>query len=114
MTLCMVGTGYVGLVSGACFAETGQTVVCADKDESKIQMLEGGKIPIFEPGLEEVVERSVAAGRLSFTSDVAAAIRDAEVVFPEDNNSPFTVDATTIVCINFRAIEALKKVRDCF
>ncbi|MAQ18389.1 MAG: UDP-glucose 6-dehydrogenase [Sandaracinus sp.] len=81
MTLCMVGTGYVGLVSGACFAETGQTVVCADKDESKIQMLEGGKIPIFEPGLEEVVERSVAAGRLSFTSDVAAAIRDAEVVF---------------------------------
>lgn len=81
MKLCMVGTGYVGLVSGACFAETGQRVVCADVDAGKIQTLQNGGIPIFEPGLEEVVRRNVDAGRLSFTDDVASAIQDATVVF---------------------------------
>lgn len=77
----MVGTGYVGLVSGACFADTGQNVVCADKDASKIEALEQGKIPIFEPGLETIVARNVTAGRLTFTTDVNAAIRSADVVF---------------------------------
>jgi UDPglucose 6-dehydrogenase len=81
MKLCMVGTGYVGLVSGACFAETGQTVVCADIDPKKIQVLNEGGIPIFEPGLDAIVARNVEQGRLSFTSDVPAAIREATAVF---------------------------------
>ncbi|MEM9072472.1 MAG: UDP-glucose/GDP-mannose dehydrogenase family protein [Myxococcota bacterium] len=81
MKLCMVGTGYVGLVSGACFAETGQNVICADLDEGKIATLNGGGIPIFERGLESLVQRNVAEGRLSFTTDVVAAIKASHVVF---------------------------------
>jgi UDPglucose 6-dehydrogenase len=81
MKLCMVGTGYVGLVSGACFADTGATVVCADIDADKIERLRAGHIPISEPGLDAMVERNVAAGRLSFSSDVSDAIADADVVF---------------------------------
>ena len=81
MKLCMVGSGYVGLVSGACFAETGQPVICADVDQSKIDARNGGEIPIFEPGLDEVVARNVEAGRLEFTTDVERAIAEASVVF---------------------------------
>ena len=81
MKLCMVGSGYVGLVSGACFAETGQQVVCADVDDRKIGVLKEGGIPIFEPGLDEVVQRNVQAGRLEFTSDVARAISEATLIF---------------------------------
>lgn len=81
MKICMVGTGYVGLVSGACFAETGQTVICADKDVSKIETLEAGGIPIFEPGLDDLVARNVDAGRLEFTTDVTSAIAEATVIF---------------------------------
>ena len=71
----MVGTGYVGLVTGACFAEVGNDVLCLDVDESKIRTLESGDIPIYEPGLAEVVKRNVAAGRLHFTTDVARAVK---------------------------------------
>jgi UDPglucose 6-dehydrogenase len=70
----MVGTGYVGLVTGACFAEVGNEVLCLDLDQAKIRTLEAGGIPIYEPGLAEVVKRNVAAGRLSFTTDVARAV----------------------------------------
>jgi UDPglucose 6-dehydrogenase len=70
----MVGTGYVGLVTGACFAEVGNDVLCLDLDEKKIHTLESGGIPIYEPGLAEVVKRNVAAGRLHFTTDVARAV----------------------------------------
>jgi len=72
--ITMVGTGYVGLVTGACFAEVGNDVLCLDLDEKKIRTLEGGGIPIYEPGLSEVVKRNVAAGRLHFTTDVARAV----------------------------------------
>ncbi len=81
MKICMVGTGYVGLVSGAGFAETGNEVVCADIDEDKIQQLKQGVTPIFEPGLDELVERNVAQGRLRFTSDVTSAVKDAQAIF---------------------------------
>jgi UDPglucose 6-dehydrogenase len=73
--ITMVGTGYVGLVTGACFAEVGNEVLCLDLDEAKIRKLESGGIPIYEPGLAEVVKRNVAAGRLHFTTDVARAVR---------------------------------------
>ncbi len=81
MRIAMIGTGYVGLVSGACFSEFGVNVVCVDRMADKIARLEAGEIPIFEPGLDDVVERNVAAGRLTFTTDLAAAVADADAVF---------------------------------
>ncbi|MBU1345842.1 MAG: UDP-glucose/GDP-mannose dehydrogenase family protein [Alphaproteobacteria bacterium] len=81
MRVTMIGTGYVGLVSGACFADFGHTVVCVDKDPSKIERLNRGEIPIFEPGLDQLVAENVRAGRLSFAVDGSQAIRDAEIVF---------------------------------
>ncbi|MEX2453229.1 MAG: UDP-glucose/GDP-mannose dehydrogenase family protein [Rhodospirillaceae bacterium] len=81
MRIAMIGTGYVGLVSGACFSEFGTDVVCVDKDEKKIARLLKGEIPIYEPGLEQLVEKSVAAGRLSFTTDLQSAVRGADAVF---------------------------------
>jgi UDPglucose 6-dehydrogenase len=77
----MVGTGYVGLVSGACFAELGHEVICVDKDESKIAMLRAGKMPIYEPGLDELVQRNVQAGRISFSTDVTASVKDRDAIF---------------------------------
>ena len=81
MRVAMIGTGYVGLVSGACFADFGHDVCCIDKDVSKIERLWRGEIPIFEPGLEDLVARNVRGGRLSFTSEGAEAIRTADAVF---------------------------------
>ena len=81
MRVAMIGTGYVGLVSGACFADFGHAVTCIDKDPSKIERLHRGEIPIFEPGLDDLVARNVREGRLSFTLDGAEAIRNAEAVF---------------------------------
>ena len=81
MRIAMIGTGYVGLVSGACFSEFGIDVACVDKDEAKIAALKAGKIPIYEPGLEELVERNAKAGRLTFTTDLATAVAGAEAVF---------------------------------
>ena len=81
MRIAMIGTGYVGLVSGACFSEFGVEVVCVDKDEDKITRLKAGEIPIYEPGLEDLVKNNVKDGRLSFTTDLASAVRQSEVVF---------------------------------
>jgi UDPglucose 6-dehydrogenase len=81
MRIAMIGTGYVGLVSGACFSEFGTDVVCVDKDEGKIARVRGGEMPIFEPGLEDLVKSNVEAGRLSFTTDLAAAVKSADAVF---------------------------------
>jgi UDPglucose 6-dehydrogenase len=81
MHIAMIGVGYVGLVSGACFAETGQQVICMDVDPGKIEALRRGVIPIYEPGLEEVVKRNLAAGRLSFTTDLAATVAASQIIF---------------------------------
>ncbi len=81
MRVVMVGTGYVGLVSGACFADFGHDVTCVDKDIDKIDKLKAGEIPIYEPGLEALVAENVKAGRLNFTTDLAASIPDADAVF---------------------------------
>ena len=81
MRISVVGTGYVGLVAGACFAETGNQVVCVDKDAAKIRLLNRGKIPIFEPGLEEIVRRNHQEKRLTFTTSLPEAVRKSDVVF---------------------------------
>jgi UDPglucose 6-dehydrogenase len=81
MRIAIIGTGYVGLVSGACFSDFGHDVICVDKDEEKIAALDRGEMPIFEPGLDRLVARNVAAGRLSFTTAVADGVRGAEAIF---------------------------------
>src|SRR5919205_761718 len=81
MNICVVGTGYVGLVTGAVFADLGNDVICVDNDAVKIAALEDGRMPIYEPGLEEMVARNVADRRLSFTTDLAAAVRRSVIVF---------------------------------
>ena len=81
MRVAMIGTGYVGLVSGACFSEFGTQVTCVDKDAGKIARLERGEIPIFEPGLEDLVQTNASAGRLTFTTDLASAVAAADIVF---------------------------------
>ena len=81
MKICMIGTGYVGLVSGACFAELGNTVYCVDKDQRKIDMLNSGEIPIYEPGLNEIVKKNYLSNRLRFTNDLPKAVKFSDIVF---------------------------------
>ena len=81
MKIAMIGTGYVGLVSGVCFSDFGHEVVCVDKNPDKIARLQAGEVPIFEPGLEDLMAKNVAAGRLAFTLDLAEAVAGAEAVF---------------------------------
>jgi UDPglucose 6-dehydrogenase len=81
MKIAMIGTGYVGLVTGACLSEFGHAVICVDTDTAKIEMLQRGEIPIYEPGLEEVVRKNMAEGRLTFTSNLEQPVREAQAVF---------------------------------
>ena len=81
MKLTIIGTGYVGLVTGTCFAEVGHHVICVDNNAEKVKMLQAGGIPIFEPGLEEMVKKNVAAGRLSFTASTAEGVQNSDVIF---------------------------------
>jgi UDPglucose 6-dehydrogenase len=88
MNIAIVGTGYVGLVSGTCFADTGANVTCVDVDEKKIERLNNGEIPIYEPGLDELVRKNVAAGRLKFSTDLASVLDDVEIVFSAVGTPP--------------------------
>ena len=81
MRLCMIGTGYVGLVSGVCFSDLGNIVHCVDNDKKKINLLNQGKIPIHEPGLDEILKRNVKQKRLFFTSDLKLAVNKADIIF---------------------------------
>jgi UDPglucose 6-dehydrogenase len=81
MRVAMIGTGYVGLVSGACFADFGHHVTCVDKDRGKVTALQRGEIPIYEPGLAELVGTNIRQGRLTFATELADSVREADVVF---------------------------------
>jgi UDPglucose 6-dehydrogenase len=99
MDLCIIGSGYVGLVSGACFAEVGHHVVCVDNDQRKVDMLQRGEIPIYEPGLEELVHRNVSAKRLRFTNSTEDGVDHSQVIFiavPTPPQSDGSVDLTYI------------------
>jgi UDPglucose 6-dehydrogenase len=94
MKMSVVGTGYVGLVAGAGFSDSGNHVICVDCDEEKIRSLERGEIPIYEPGLAEIVSANARAGRLEFTTDLADAVKRSRIIFiavgtpPSDDGSP--------------------------
>ena len=81
MKLCMIGTGYVGLVSGVCFSDLGNTVYCVDKDQNKIELLNEGTVPIYEPGLDEILKRNYNAKRLIFTTDLKKAVSNSDIIF---------------------------------
>jgi UDPglucose 6-dehydrogenase len=112
MRLTMIGTGYVGLVTGACLANTGNEVVCLDVDEEKIRRLRAGESPIYEPGLSELIQRNTAAGRLTFTTDRESAYRDAEVVFicvgtPSDEDG--SADLAYVLAVAEDIAEAIER-----
>ena len=81
MKLCMIGTGYVGLVSGVCFSDVGNTVYCVDNDKKKINSLNNGIVPIYEPGLEEILKKNHKQKRLIFTSDLKEAVKKSDIIF---------------------------------
>nr|MBP8038792.1 UDP-glucose/GDP-mannose dehydrogenase family protein [Prevotella sp.] len=88
MNIAIVGTGYVGLVSGTCFADTGANVTCVDVDKDKIERLQRGDIPIYEPGLDELVVKNVKAGRLKFTTSLAEVLNDQQIIFSAVGTPP--------------------------
>ncbi len=112
MRIGMIGTGYVGLVSGTCFAEFGIEVVCADKDEQKIKRLKAGEIPIYEPGLDDLVERQVKGGRLSFTTDIKETVQGADAVFIAVGTPPRRSDGHADLSFVYQAAREIAEAMD--
>jgi len=110
MRIAMIGTGYVGLVSGACFADFGHRVCCVDKDQAKIDGLNGGLMPIWEPGLEALVKSNAQRGRLTFTTDLRAAVTDAEAVFIAVGTPARRGDGHADLTFVFEAVREIAKV----
>ena len=114
MEIAIIGSGYVGLVTGACFADVGHNVICVDNDQRKVESLQSGYIPIYEPGLEEVVHRNVAARRLRFTSSTADGVDHSQIIFiavPTPPQPDGSVDLTYIEKVAREIAEVLKGYR---
>jgi UDPglucose 6-dehydrogenase len=114
MRVAMIGTGYVGLVSGACLADFGHHVTCIDKDDEKIKQLRSGGVPIYEPGLDLLIERNVREGRLDFETDLTAAVRDADVVFIAVGTPSRRGDGHADLTYVYAAAEEVASVMDGF
>lgn len=114
MKICMIGAGYVGLVSAACFSEFGWNVTCVDKDLGRLAELEAGRSPIYEPGLDDLIARNKAAGRLSFTSDMEQAVRGAEVIFLAVGTPMRRGDGYADLSYIFAAVEEVTPLLDGF
>ena len=114
MDISIIGSGYVGLVTGACLADVGHSVVCVDNDQRKVDSLRSGHIPIYEPGLEEVVHRNVSARRLRFTNSIEDGVRHSQIVFiavPTPPQPDGSVDLTYIERVAREIAEVLKEYR---
>ena len=112
MRITMVGAGYVGLVSGACFSEFGIDVTCVDQDETRIECLKAGKVPIYEPGLTRLIARNVEAGRLQFTTEFSSPVRAADAVFIAVGTPGHRGDGKADLSFVFRAAEEVARVID--
>jgi len=118
MKICIIGTGYVGLVTGSCFADMGNDVICVDKDENKIRLLEGGEVSIYEPGLTDLVRRNHEKGRLTFSTDLADAVRQSLILFiavgtPQDEDGSADLSHVLDVARDIgRAMDAYKIIVD--
>src|SRR3954452_21873292 len=114
MRIAMIGTGYVGLVTGACLADFGHVVTCVDKDPVKIEGLLAGRMPIYEPGLEDLVTRNAREKRLSFTTDLAPAVREADVVFVAVGTPSRRGDGHADLSYVYGAAREIAAAADCF
>src|SRR5580704_17081311 len=114
MDIAIVGSGYVGLVTGACFADVGHNVICVDNDQKKVDSLQRGYVPIYEPGLEEVVHRNVSSRRLRFTNSIVDGVDHSRIVFiavPTPPQPDGSVDLTYIEKVAREIAEVLKEYR---
>lgn len=111
MNLAIIGTGYVGLTTGTCFAEVGHNVVCVDNNQKKVEMLQRGQVPIYEPDLEDMITSNVSAGRLQFTTDLSRAVADSDIIFiavPTPPHEDGSVDLSYIESVSHEIAEALR------
>ncbi|MCK5852277.1 UDP-glucose/GDP-mannose dehydrogenase family protein, partial [bacterium] len=113
MNVAIIGTGYVGLVAATCFAESGNSVICVDNNESKIKDLLDGKIPIYEPGLTELVQRNLNAGRLKPTTDIESAVKKSDIIFLAVGTPPGE-DGSADLSAVFAVSESIGKYMDCY
>jgi UDPglucose 6-dehydrogenase len=114
MNIAIVGSGYVGLVTGACFADVGRHVICVDNDQRKIAALQSGRIPIYEPGLQEIVHRNVSSNRLRFTRDIKDGVANSQIIFiavPTPPQADGSVDLTYIEQVAREVSEVLTEYR---
>jgi len=114
MKLTIIGTGYVGLVTGTCFAEVGHQVICVDKDVAKVKLLKSGGMPIYEPGLDELVKKNVAAGRLSFTPSTAEGVENSDVIFiavPTPPQSDGSVDLSFMESVSREVAQSMSSYK---
>src|SRR3954471_1080155 len=114
MKLTIIGTGYVGLVTGTCFAEAGHQVICVDKDAAKIKLLQTGGMPIYEPGLKELVDANVRAGRLSFSASTQEGVDNSDVIFiavPTPAQADGSVDLSFIESVSREIASAMSSYK---